>query len=57
MTASTKSSSTTPHPDARISRYYRERLMSGNITPEERGIHQAEAAQRLIESIEQRRIG
>ena len=44
-------------PTLRISRYYRERLMSGNITPEEREYikRKITAAQWLIESIEQRR--
>src|SRR5678810_948069 len=44
-------------PTLRISRYYRERLQSGNITPEEREYikRKITAAQWLIESIEQRR--
>ncbi len=44
-------------PTLHISRYYRERLSSGNITPEEREYirRKITAAQWLIESIEQRR--
>ena len=44
-------------PSLRISNYYRQRLMSGEATPEEREFikRKINAAQWLIESIEQRR--